>query len=184
MISHPHAPSALAGLLVLLAIGCQETSDPQFTPVPPSSYRPGGSGPVGPRGDATVVGDPADAAETDADVGADGSAADAEVDAAPDAVLDAAPDAAEAAFMCNNDQDCVLAVRLPTCEPCPVAAHVDDVLTDRCLVVYIQGATIGTYTPADCWADCGDAIGEACFDAPAAAVCDPPRSVGQCALFR
>lgn len=182
-MTHPPnpRPSMLATAAVLVALlataGCQDASDPEFTPVPPSSYTPGSGVPAG--GDSARPADPQDSGADGDDSGAEDVSVDRGPDMAP--VVDAT---VEPARMCSNDDDCVLAVDLPSCEPCPVAAHVEDVLADRCLAVYVQGATIGAYAPADCWADCGDAIGRGCFDAPAAAVCDPPRSVGQCALFR
>lgn len=186
----PESLLALAGLAALVAFACQEGSDPQFTPVPASTFDPAPGPPT--AFDSTTPDAAGDGGEGDGgaadggdavDGGSDGDVGDGSPDASVDAAPDVAPDAA-AEPMCLDDQDCVLAVRLTTCDPCPVAAHVDDVLADRCLVVFVQGATIGTYAPADCWAECGDAIGEACFDGPAAAVCDPPRMAGTCTLFR
>jgi len=171
---------ALIGLAALLALACQEGSDPQFTPVPASTFEPRPGPPA-----ITDSARPADAGDAGADTGDAGAdAADAGADdALPDVAPDATPDA-EAARTCESDQDCVLAVQLDACDPCPIAAHIEGVLADRCRVVYVNGATLGTYAPADCWADCGEAIGEPCLEGPAAAVCDPPRVAGRCTIFR
>lgn len=175
---------ALLALAGLVALACQEASEPQFTPQPATTFEPRPGPPIvndGSRPANAGDGGPDAAADGEApDGGADGGdAAPVPVDAAPDARPDASTER-----QCRNDGDCVLAVRLETCEPCPIAAHVDAVLAERCLAVYVEGATIGAYAPADCWAGCGDAIGEACFDAPAAPVCEPPGQAGECVLFR
>lgn len=87
--------------------------------------------------------------------------------------------------LCTNDGDCTLAVQLDDCDPCPLAVPLDALAADRCLVRYLPGATLGAYAPADCWAPCGPAAGDACLDAPAAATCDPPRGPGRrCVVFR
>lgn len=172
---------ALAGFSLLLALACQEAEDPQFTPVPRMTFEPSPDPPV------IVDGSRPDAGDGGADAGDGGlDGGDGPLDGAADAEPepDAAPDMAPAAYVCQNDGECVLAVELAACEPCPVAAHVDAVRDERCLAVYIEGATLSAYAPADCWAECGDVVGEACFDGPAAPVCDPPRQAGRCALFR
>lgn len=160
--------------------GCQdEADDPQFTRVPVSMYDPAPGPPyVPPRPDG---------GRDAGDAGGDGGVGDFALDAAGDFALDAAVDAEVDAAgdpICQDDRDCVLAVRLTACDPCPVSVHVDTLLAERCVVAYIEGAALGAYAPADCWAECGEAIGEACFELPAAAVCDPPRQAGYCALFR
>lgn len=87
--------------------------------------------------------------------------------------------------LCSNDGDCTLAVQLDACDPCPIAVPLDDLAIDRCLVRYLPGATLGAYAPADCWAPCGAAAGDACLDAPVTATCDPPRGPGRrCVILR
>lgn len=173
------ALTALAGVSLLLALACQEAEDPQFTRVPTMTFEPSPDPPVVTRRDAAGAADAGDGGADGGDAGDGGP-----VDGAPDQAIDMAPVDMARGYVCQNDADCVLAVRLRACEPCPVAVHVDEVLADRCVVTYIEGATLGTYTPADCWAACGEAAGEACFEAPVAPVCDPPRQAGRCTVFQ
>lgn len=104
-------------------------------------------------GGGTDAGGADDAGETDA-AGADaGRAGDA---AAPDAATatDAGrPDAAPAE-PCRLSRDCLPAVRLRTCDPCPVAASTAEVAADPCLVEWLPGASVFAYGLVDCVADC------------------------------
>lgn len=179
--------------------GCVEESDPTFTPVPVTMNDPGidpGRG-YGPRRDAG-------GADRDDGLRDEGPRPDGDVPDRRDRGLgDINPDLPDIADLpdvggmtrvdagpaepdtCSNDGDCTLAVQLDTCDPCPIAAPLDDLAADRCLVRYIAGATLGAYAPADCWADCGEAAGDACLAGPAAAICDPPRGPGRsCVIFR
>lgn len=169
-----------AGVLLALALpgaGCEDSSEPQFTPVRNMEFEPAPGPPVGGGPPA------ADAGDGGADGGDSGlDAGDAVAETPDSAVVDAAMPDMAAELTCDFDDDCALAVPLVNCSPCPISVHVETILADRCLVPFIPGAVLGAYAPADCWADCGEAAGEACFEPPVAPICvDGPG--GRCGVL-
>lgn len=195
------ARRGLTLLLAALALGaCAEEEDPAFTLPPPTMDDPG----IGPgggfgsrdRGAPDRGPDPDDGIPRDAaldrgatlDLGADDGLPDSgelgDLDPMLPDIGDLPRNDTGVEPACERAADCDLAVQLDACDPCPIAATVEQIDADRCLARYIPGATLGAYAPADCWAACGEAAGESCLDGPLEAVCEgAAQGAGRCVPF-
>lgn len=168
------------GRLLLLtaaiaATACTEEDDvglDGYDPQPNVTHAPSGQFDAGyeivERHDARVRTDAApDAAAPDA------APPDA---AAPDASPDAAaPDAGPAA-VCVRPADCALAVRLRTCDVCPVAASYLEVRDDECVEEWFPEATLFSYGRDACVEGCVGG-GTPCVAPPAGVDCVEGRCV-------
>ncbi len=165
------------GSLLLLttacAIACTEDDDglDAYDEQPRVTFAPSGRFDAGfeivRRDDADV----GDAAPPDA--AADAAILDA---AAPDAAPDAATPDAGGAGPCQRPADCVLAVRLRTCDSCPVATAYNEVRTDECVEEWFPDATIFSYGRDACVEGCLSG-GTPCLAPPSSVDCVEGRCV-------
>jgi hypothetical protein len=121
------------------------------------------------------VRDPVDAAVLDAAVdGAVDAAPDGGVDQGPDGTVDAGP------LACDVDEDCVAAVALEACEPCPVPATTAMLAEDACLVRFEPNGLLFNYLPVACTAACSVDVRQQCGRALEVGACE----AGGCVLLR
>jgi len=106
---------------------------------------------------------PTDAAPADADTGADAGS-----DATP------GPDAST--LTCAQDGDCLLAVNLITCDPCPAVTNRAHIADRMCIVEYVAQQSIFGYGIPECVQGC-QFNDNACLDAPRGAECTNGRCV-------
>jgi hypothetical protein len=83
----------------------------------------------------------------------------------------AAPTPDPALDLCTVDNDCLLAIRVDRCCPCPELATRAQVEADEGLEVYIEGVNYAPFLPEAC----SEAVCGPCQPLPAAVACQDGR---------